>query len=157
MAQAMIKGMIDGDVVAPVQICCTSAADGTGEAAAERFGINYLPELDPVLEQAETIVLAVKPQQLDQLPDNIAKRTSGKLILSILAGTPLRRLRAKFPMARNIVRAMPNTPGQIGFGVTAYSPDAPLSAEDKRTTEGILGALGHLLAVEERALDAVTG
>lgn len=157
MAQAMIKGLVDKNILAPAQVACTSAADGSGEAASARFGIEFFPTLAPLLARANTIVLAIKPQQLEQLPADCVELTKGKLVLSILAGTPLSRLRQKFPGARQIVRAMPNTPGQIGFGVSAYASLAPLADNDRATTEAILGALGRLLSVAEEQLDAVTG
>lgn len=157
MAQAIIKGLVDQKIVAPDLITCTSAPDGTGEAAAAKFGIHYTPDLSEVLGGADILVLAIKPQQLAQIPAEVAAETSGKLVLSILAGTPLAKLQDRFPAARNIVRAMPNTPGQIGYGVTGYAPAAPLSEADLSATEAILGALGKLLPVQESLLDAVTG
>jgi pyrroline-5-carboxylate reductase len=157
MAQAMIKGLLDGKLLPPAAITCTSAPDGTGEAAAARFGIRHTPDLAELLASSDILVLAIKPQQLAQLPPLIVEGTAGRLVLSILAGTPLARLRTAFPRARNLVRAMPNTPGQIGYGVTAYAPLETLAEGDLVATEAILGALGRLLAVEEGHLDAVTG
>lgn len=157
MAQAMIKGLVDRSILPPEQLHCTSAADGTGEATAAKYGIHYTPSLDELLAAADVVVLAIKPQQLAELPASVGAATAGKLVLSILAGTPLRRLQARFGETRNIVRAMPNTPGQIGAGVTAYAPLAALAEGDRTITEAILGALGRLLAVKEEELDAVTG
>lgn len=153
----MIKGILENAFCAPTQIQCTSAPDGTGEAAAERFGIAYTPELEALIAPSDTLILAVKPQQLNELPATIADDTAGKLIVSILAGTPLKKLQATFPKARNIVRAMPNTPGMIGYGVTAYASTTPLSQADDAIAVGLLGALGKLLSVPEDKLDAVTG
>lgn len=157
MAQAMIGGLLEKKIATPTQVACTAAADGTGEAAAERFGIRFLPDLETLVAESDVIVLAIKPQQLEQLPETVAEATAGKLVISILAGTRLGRLSQRFPRARNLVRAMPNTPGQIGRGVTAYAPLAPLAEADRAAAEGILGALGTLLATEEAQLDAVTG
>ncbi|MFW6353346.1 MAG: pyrroline-5-carboxylate reductase [Verrucomicrobiota bacterium] len=157
MAQAMIRGLVERGIVPAPQIACTSAADGTGEAAAERFGIDFLPDPAAVAARADILVLAIKPQQLAQLPPELAEATAGKLIVSILAGTPLARLAERFPEARNLIRAMPNTPGMIGQGVTAYAARRGLSPLDRERAEAILGALGRLLAVKEAQLDAVTG
>lgn len=157
MAQAMIKGILENAFSTPSQIQCTSAPDGTGEAAAARFGINHTPEIGTLIDTCDTLVLAIKPQQLGDLPSRIAEDTTGKLVVSILAGTPLKRLQATFPNARNLVRAMPNTPGMIGYGVTAYASARPLLPDDEMIATGLLGALGKLIALPEAQLDAVTG
>ena len=157
MAQAMIGGLVERQVVAPGQILCTSADDGTGEATAARFGVSFTPELEPLLAACDTLVLAIKPQQLADLPANIAELTDGRLVLSILAGAPLRTLTHRFASARNVVRAMPNTPGQIGRGITVFAPVVALGEADRAIVEGILGALGTIIEAEESSLDAVTG
>ncbi len=157
MASAMIGGLIQQGVAAPEAIACTSAADGTGEAAARRFGIGLESDLSRLLQPADIVVLAFKPQQLKEIDPVTATQVEGKLVLSILAGTTLGRLGAVFPKARNIVRSMPNTPGQIGRGITAYAAASPLSPGDAETVEAILSALGEVVALEEAQLDAVTG
>ena len=73
-------------------------------------------------KQGKYLVLGCKPQQLSQLPDGIKKATDNCLILSIMAGITLARLQQSFPHARNLVRSMPNTPGQIGQGSTGFLP-----------------------------------
>ncbi len=156
MASAMVEGILATESLPVAEIACTSADDGTGTALASATGITYCAGLEDLLAQCEAIVLAIKPQQLAAIPESAASECSNKLILSILAGTPLSRLQAVFPGARNLVRAMPNTPGQIGAGITAYAPSAPLSEADAQMVEMVLGALGTVLAVPETAMDAVT-
>ncbi len=102
------------------------------------------------------MVLACKPQQFSALDATLTALTASKLVISILAGTTLERLGAKFPQCRNLVRAMPNTPGQIGAGATAYASRSPLAAADTTAVEAILGALGLTVALPEAQLDAVT-
>jgi len=74
----------------------------------------------------------------------------------VLAGTRLERLRAFFPAARAVVRAMPNTPGAIGQGITAWSSEQALGEADRALLAQILGGLGDSLEVPESQLDAVT-
>jgi len=157
MASAIIGGLIGNQLFKPEALVCTSAADGTGEATAQKFGIQYQPDLSLLLREADPIVLAFKPQQLNDIPEELASLTRGRLIISILAGTTIARLQEKFPQARNIVRSMPNTPGQIGSGITAFASAQPLDVNDTEMVFGILGALGEVLTVQECELDAVTG
>ena len=156
MAGAIVQGLLDKAHYEPAEIACTCGDDPTGPALAERCGIQYLPDVTNALYEAEAVVLACKPQQFDELPEALAEAATGKLILSILAGTPLARLGEKFKNARNIVRTMPNTPGQIGAGVTAFAPLRPLSDKDSVIVENTLSALGNYHEVDELDLDAVT-
>ncbi|MGC6505617.1 MAG: pyrroline-5-carboxylate reductase [Coraliomargaritaceae bacterium] len=155
MASAIVRGLLDNQHYTPGQIACTCGDDPTGPALAQQTGIHHLPTLESA-KSAQTIVLACKPQQLTQLSPKTIQTTRNKLLVSILAGTTLERLNQTFPEAENIVRTMPNTPGQIGAGVSAYAPQHPLSDTHSKIVENILGALGHYHLVPETQLDAVT-
>ncbi|MDQ8207436.1 pyrroline-5-carboxylate reductase [Coraliomargarita sp. SDUM461003] len=156
MASAIVRGLLDKEHYAPEEIACTCGDDPTGPALAEATGIQFLEDITPALYEAEAVVLACKPQQFAAISPELAEAARGKLILSILAGTPLTRLSEKFAHARNVVRTMPNTPGQIGAGVTAYAPLRELSDKDNTIVENTLSSLGNFHEVEESDLDAVT-
>lgn len=156
MASAIVQGLLDKEHYAPEEIACTCGDDPTGPALAEATGIHYFPDITQALCETEAVVLACKPQQFNAIDQNLADAAGGKLILSILAGTTLTRLGEKFTKARNIVRTMPNTPGQIGAGVTAFTPLRELSEKDYGIVEKTLSSLGNFHEVEEEDLDAVT-
>ena len=153
MAGAIVKGLIRRGV-SPKHIACTCGDDPTGPALAAETGIGYEKDVTALLAAADTVVLACKPQQLASvvLPADIGD----KLFLSILAGVTLEKLAAKLRGARRLVRAMPNLTGQIGMGITAYAPLAPLSQDDRTAVETILGSLGEVLPQPESQLDGVT-
>ena len=156
MASAIVHGLLEKEHYAPKEIACTCGDDPTGPALADATGIQYFPDITQPLFETEAVVLACKPQQFAAIDQNLAEAAGGKLILSILAGTTLARLSGKFAHARNIVRTMPNTPGQIGAGVTAYTPLRELSEKDNGIVENTLSSLGNYHEVEEADLDAVT-
>ena len=156
MASAMVNGLLAKKLYTPDQLVCTSAPDGTGEALADSTSIGYSTNLSSLLQEPAIVVLACKPQQLEGIDQTVSELTAGKLIISILAGTPLNKLNEKFPKAGNIVRAMPNTPGQIGAGITCYASLDPLESEDIEAVEKILGSMGHVIPLDEEYLDAVT-
>lgn len=156
MASAIVSGLLAKKIYEPGDLCCTSAADGTGEALAGKTGIRYRPTLPEAAEDADIVLLAFKPQQLADLGGEARVALNGKLVISILAGTPLKTLGEGFPEARALVRSMPNTPGQIGFGITCFATADPLTPEDAAATKEILGALGPVHEVDEDQLDAVT-
>ena len=156
MASAMVRGLITQHVYPATAISCISGDDPTAAHLAAAAGIHCAAKPAALLQHADIVVLACKPQQLAALDAAYTSLTTGKLLLSILAGTPLAKLRARFPHARNLVRAMPNTPGQIGAGITAYCSLHPLSPADHSAIEAILASLGAVLELPENDLDPVT-
>ena len=156
MASAIVQGLLEKGHYVPEEIACTCGDDSTGPTLAETTGIRFMPEITSALHETEAVILACKPQQFTAITAELAEAARGKLILSILAGTPLVRLSEKFAQARNVVRTMPNTPGQIGAGVSAFAPLRELSEKDVEIVENTLSALGNFHEVEEEDLDAVT-
>lgn len=156
MASAMVGGIL-GKGVRPTDLACTSGPDDTARQLSAKTGVIHEDNLGKLLAGADAVVLACKPQQLASLDARLAELTAGKLVLSILAGKRLATLAKVFPKARNLVRAMPNTPGQIGAGVTGWCSLQPLVASDQKIVDLILGALGKMVGLREEQLDAVTG
>jgi pyrroline-5-carboxylate reductase len=156
MASAMVGGIL-GKGGRAADLACTSGPDDTARQLSASTGITAQDDLAKLLADADAVVLACKPQQLASLDPSLIELTAGKLVLSILAGKRLSSLAQKFPKARNLVRAMPNTPGQIGAGVTGWCSLQPLAAADRQIVDLILGALGQMVGLREDQLDAVTG
>ena len=157
MASAIVDGLLAKKIYRPADLACGDGGDGTAQALATRTGVSATADLTALLTPADVIVLACKPQQLATLDPLIARLAAGKLVLSILAGKRLERLAQALPSTRNLVRAMPNTPGQIGAGITAWCSLRPLTPSDRSVVDDILGALGQVVALAEPQLDAVTG
>ena len=108
--------------------------------------------------RARACVVALKPQVLKSQAVGLkAIAESGALMLSIAAGTNSASLRKAWGESARIVRAMPNTPGAVGRGITALYPARNISAKDRALAELLLRALGETLWVKsERDIDAVT-
>ena len=156
MASAMVGGLLARKAAAPAEIACIGGDDNTAQLLARRTGITAQTDLAALLTTADTVVLACKPQQLAGLDSRLVDLTAGRLVISILAGKRLARLAQTFSRTRNLVRAMPNTPGQIGAGITGWCALHPLDAADRRLVDTVLGALGPAIELEEKLLDAVT-
>ena len=157
MVSAIVNGLINQKIFRPDELACVSAPDGTSEKLAEASGIGQADSLEELLSgESKRLLLGCKPQQFHDLDPRLADWTDGTTVLSIMAGITLGTLGQRFPKARHLVRSMPNTPGQIGAGVTAYSIDGEADAEARSDVERILGSLGRVFAVEEPQLDAVT-
>ncbi len=158
MVSAIVHSLLRAESFSPNSISCCSANDGTSEKLAESTGINRFESVDDMLASSPSVlVLGCKPQQLSELPSSVAENSSECLILSIMAGITLPRLAQVFPKARNIVRAMPNTPGQIGHGVSGYLFAQSPSPGDEKMIEEILSSLGPAYELGEEAdLDRIT-
>lgn len=156
MASAIVQGLLSRGSARAEDLTCTCGKDPTGPALADRTGINYVASVEEALPSVDMVLFACKPQQLASLPRSLATATKGKLILSILAGIPLSRLAEVAPNARNIVRIMPNTPAQIGKGVSAYATSKPLAPADSAAVEALLASMGKSILLDESLIDAVT-
>jgi pyrroline-5-carboxylate reductase len=102
------------------------------------------------------VLLCVKPNDVPAALAACGPEIAGKLLLSIVAGWSISALRKHAGDAR-IIRAMPNTPAQIGAGATAYCGDASVTKDDLTLADQIFSAVGFAVAVPEKSLDAVTG
>lgn len=156
LASAIIRGLLEKKLYVPGDIACTSKNGVTARKLAEATGIVFEPDLPLLLEPADVVVVAFKPQSLATADPALAELTRDKLVISLLAGKKVATLARSFPHARNLVRTMPNTPAAIGAGVTSYCTLTPLAPDDRASVESMLGALGVHLAVDESQLDALT-
>lgn len=157
MASAMVGGLLSRGVYQPHQIRCISADDGTAHHLSQKTGIVHARDFQDLLRPSAIAVLACKPQQLDDLPDSARSALAQKILLSILAGTPIQRLRSVFSNVAGIVRAMPNTPGQIGAGITAFAAESCIEAANLRAIISILETLGPVFQLQEELLHLITG
>ncbi len=157
MAGAMVDGLLANRALTAAELVCLGGNDDTAAKLQARTGIGVAGSLDELLREAGTLVVAFKPQHLASADPQLAPLTAGKLVVSILAGKRIASLARAFPEARNIVRTMPNTPGQIGAGITAWCTRDALAAADRAIVETLLDSLGRRVEVPEPDLDAVTG
>ncbi len=113
---------------------------------------------DATIEPPDALVLAIKPQSLDEAAPRIAALAGPRtLTISILAGKSVADLAARAPHARAIVRAMPNTPAAIGRGVTGAFASPGVEARQHALAEALLSAVGGVVWLDDESLiDAVT-
>lgn len=156
MANALIGGMLAKGIDA-ARITVVEPADGARARLAARHGVRVGAAPGALLDAADTMVLAVKPQDLRAAAVPLAAQAAGKLVLSIAAGARLADLSRWLGGHRKLIRAMPNTPALIGAGITALYALPEVGAAEKRRADEILGAVGETVWVdEERLLDPVT-
>ena len=108
---------------------------------------------------ADVLLLAVKPQMMDEALDSVRHLGSGgTLVISVAAGWPIRRFEAALGEATPVVRAMPNTPAAIGRGITAIVGNEAAGEAGLDAAEELLSAVGEVVRLpDEGLMDAVTG
>ncbi|MBI2802451.1 MAG: pyrroline-5-carboxylate reductase [Gammaproteobacteria bacterium] len=158
MGRAIIGGLLarGGDAA------CIMVADPSPDARAylrAELGITTVSSNHEAVVNAETIVLAVKPQQMREVARDIAPSVARRdpLVISIAAGIPTASLTAWLTGGAAVVRAMPNTPALIGRGITALYATAAVKPAGRDAAESLLRTVGSVVWVQdEGALDAVT-
>ncbi len=156
MGAAMAHGWLEAGLQPSSLIILEPAPSPEIAALAASRGLALNPR--DAVSPPEMLVLAVKPQSLDNVAPGISALAAERtLILSILAGKTIVDLTARLPQARAVVRAMPNLPAAIGRGVTAAAANPNVTGEQRGWCERLLGAVGtfHWLD-DESAVDAVT-
>jgi pyrroline-5-carboxylate reductase len=156
MAEAMMAGFIKERVVAPVEIL---AGDVSAERLAEvsrKHGVRITLDNAEVVRETSVCVLAVKPQQLNEILRNLAPHfTSDHLIISIAAGKTTGYLESLLPNGR-LVRVMPNIACLVGEGMNVYARGARATAADSEQVARLLGCCGKATELPETLFDAVT-
>lgn len=157
MAEALVRGLIDGWVCAAADLAVTDVRPERLQYFQSAFGVAGRNDNPAAAAEAEVIFLAVKPQQLREVLAAIAPRLQpAALVISIAAGVRCATMESLLGSGARVVRAMPNTPALVGAGVTAICAGAHATAADLDVAERLLRAVGVVVRVEEPAMDAVT-
>jgi len=156
MAGAMVRGLLRSGVCKATDISVLGGAGVSAAQLTKDTGVRLAKDAVDLLNGADVVVVACKPQQFTSLDHAYAELSKGKCILSVLAGTRIATLQKLFSGARNIVRAMPNTPGAVGQGITARCSLQALAVSDQSLIDSCLAGLGVIVDVPENKFDAVT-
>jgi len=156
MAAALIGGLLANGAAA-ASMSAVEIDPAQRERLTRRFGIKIFAKTADVEGEVDTIVLAVKPQQMRTAARELAPLLRTQLVLSIAAGIRSSDLARWLGGFERIVRVMPNTPALVGAGVSGLYARAHVSAAERERAEAILRAVGETLWVsDETAIDAVT-
>ncbi|HUJ11694.1 MAG TPA: pyrroline-5-carboxylate reductase [Verrucomicrobiae bacterium] len=155
MAEALIRGLLATSAVAPSEIVATDIRPERLEFFTKTLGIGAARDNASAANDAEVLVLAVKPQQTSEALASL-RPPPAVLFISIAAGVTTSRIERELGGRVRVIRAMPNTPALVGAGATALARGAHATNEDLATAETILGAVGLVVRVDETQMDAVT-
>lgn len=158
MAEAILSRLLAQGMFQPEDVAVTVHSDARRQYLRQTYGIAIAPNNADVAI-AQTVLMAVKPQvypdiwaELHQTP---AARQSQGHLLSIMTGIPIESLQDLFPQ-RTVFRVMPNTPAQVGAGVTAIASGERVTNRDRQSVQAFFQAVGAVVEVREDQLDGVT-
>lgn len=157
MGEAMVKGMLHRGLIAPERIIASDPHEVRGAELIESYGVCFTTDNVEAVMKADIVVLAVKPQVMARvLAGLMGHLRPDTLMLSIAAGFKMQKI-IEGCGSPHVVRAMPNTPGQIGEGMTVWTATQNVTQEQRRWAEMVLSALGQTLFVDdEKFMDMAT-
>jgi pyrroline-5-carboxylate reductase len=158
MGEALLRGLLRSQAVSAEHIIATVRRQERLTYLQSTYGVQVTFDNVAAVRDADVVILAVKPQILDRVLNEIAGAVRpSALVLSIAAGIPTSAIEARLPAGVRVCRAMPNTPAIVDAGATAIAPGAHAGADDLAQVRAIFEAVGSVIEVEEGLLDAVTG
>lgn len=156
MARAIIGGMLREGIASREDIIGSAKTQKTLDAVRREYGIGVESSNQAVAEKADVLILAVKPQFLEDVIAEIRESVKeNTLVISIAAGKTLSWLSASFDRPLGLVRCMPNTPALVGEGCTGVCANDAVTEEELAYSLRLMGSFGKAYLVEERLMDAV--
>lgn len=165
MGTALARGFIDAGLVTAEQIMASDPVENACIAFGRETGAKTAKSNAEVAKFASVLLLAVKPDQVGGVLEEIRDHFTQKhVLISIAAGVPLAKLGAGLePLLesglepKRVIRVMPNTPALVGASATAYALGKSALPEDGELAQKLFSAVGIAFPVKESLLDAVTG
>jgi pyrroline-5-carboxylate reductase len=157
MGEAMLAAILKEGLAKPEAITVGDVAQARREHLVQKYGVAAASSNLGAVEKADVVVLAVKPQNLPEVMTELGGRLKpNQVVISIIAGARIKTL-SQGLKHNFIVRAMPNTPAQIGEGMSVWTATAEVSQPQKELSGAILGAMGKEVYVDdEKYIDMAT-
>jgi pyrroline-5-carboxylate reductase len=157
MGEAMLAAVLQKGLAKSPDICVSDISSERRQYLKEKYKIAVTASSRDAISHRDIVVLAVKPQNIDdvfsELKDSLKPN---QLILSIVAGIKIATICQKLGH-RRVVRVMPNTPAQVGLGMSGWTSTGEVTEEQTEWTQSILGAMGREIYFnDEKYLDMVT-
>jgi pyrroline-5-carboxylate reductase len=158
MGGILLQAFLKNNLVAVEQIFATVQHAERAQALSAQFGVEVTTDNLAAAQQADVILLGVKPIQVPALIEEIKPAlTSKKMVLSFAASVKTRSIEDGAGCELAVIRAMPNTPAMLAAGITALCAGRFVSAEQMAVAQKIFHTVGKTVVVDEKHMDAVTG
>jgi pyrroline-5-carboxylate reductase len=169
MGEAFVGALIQTGIFSPSMIYTSDISEKRLDILNKTYGISVMKDNFKVFSECEIVIIAVKPQHINQVLSQISEHEgyqipNRKIIISIAAGIPLRKIEALLYNPLNnesierlpIIRVMPNMPALVLAAMSGMSTNKYARPEDVKTIKIILETIGKVIEFKEEDLDAVT-
>jgi pyrroline-5-carboxylate reductase len=157
MAEALLRGLLRGHAK-PEGILASGPRQDRMDELRQKYGIATTTDNLELVAGSDIVVLAVKPQIMRKVLDEIAEKIRpDALVISIAAGIPIAAIEQRLKPGMRVVRTMPNTPALVDAGATAIAGGGHATKDDLAIAKKIFDAVGVTVVLDEYQLDAVTG
>lgn len=152
MGCAIVSGVINSGVMTPENIYVYDRYRPAMDAAVDKFGIKSCENEADVVEKADAVILAVKPNIISSVLNSINAVLEQKstLLISIAAGKTIEYIRSGLTHDNRIIRVMPNINAVVGEAMSAYTANTDVTSQDKELVEKIFGGVGKIIYLEEK-------
>ena len=158
MGTALLEGIIREGLRKPNEVAVFDQDKQKLENLEKRHGVIVMPNASALCLKSETVFLAVKPQDMQNVLEEIKSDvTEHHVMISVAAGLKLDFYQRLLGSDKKIIRVMPNTPCLIGKGMSVASKGDVVSTEDEQDVVTLLEALGKVIVLDEKHMDTVTG
>lgn len=155
MGEALLSGVLRAGR-RPAELMVTARREERGALLRERYGVEVLGNAEAA-KRAETLILAVKPQDMAVLLQDVAPHVpAGRLVISIAAGIPTSFVESRLPQGVPVVRVMSNTPVHVDQAMSVISAGSHADEEHLKRAEELLAPVGKVLRIPESLQDAAT-
>jgi len=156
MGEAVISGTLRKKLVRPADLVAAAPRQERLAELHKKYDIETTTSNTTAVQRADLVVIAVKPQRLSEVMKGLRGIPAEALVLSVVAGASIKKLAAGLKH-KAIVRCMPNTPAQIGEGITVWAASSEVTAAQRELARQVLEALGEEVFVEDESyLDMAT-
>ena len=157
MGEALIGGILDAGVYKPGEILASDVSEERRKKMSDTYGIRVTPDTAELPSRSDTIVLAIKPQDIDYvLKDWKPAAAENHLIISIVAGIPSSFIEGRLKEGVRVIRVMPNTPSLLRMGCSGLAKGKAATEDDMKKALAVFEAVGTALEVKEQWMDAIT-
>jgi len=157
MGEAMLSAILDKGLSSPEDISVSDISESRCQHLKQKYGVAVMSDNRQAVNRGEVVVFAIKPQNLAEVMNGLSGQFEPtRLVLSIVAGATIQTLSSGLAH-RRIVRVMPNTPAQIGEGMSVWTATAEVTEQQKGWASSILGTIGNEIYVDdEKYIDMAT-
>ena len=158
MGGILVRALIEKHQISPEHVRATVAHETRAHELSHKLGVAVITDNLTAVENADLVLICVKPQVVQEVADQIRTRISPRqLVISVAASVNTSQIEGALRSQVPVVRAMPNTPCVLGQGMTALCRGKYASEEHVAAASSLFNVVGRTVVVDEKHMDAVTG